>query len=510
MTDNPLKNSAYFDDPEMTSLIYAALDASSTGIIITDNRLPDNPIIYHNKAFETITGYNTTEIIGHNCRFLQGRDRSQEAREQIRQALQDGEDIRIEIRNYTKKNDLFWNELYISPITNAKGEVTHFIGVQNNITARKKVEEQLVVEKESIERKVAERTENLRMSEEYLNSIVETIRESLVVLDPNLNVLTVNEAFLRTFKVTRSETIGLRLYDLGNRQWDIAKLKNLLEEVLPSSNPVLGFEVEHKFPHIGHKIMMLNAHRVELQGKFKDRILLAIEDVTDRRAIEKRKDDFLSIASHELKTPLTAVKGYMQLIKRFMPENNPKLTDIIEKSDNQIERLQKLIAELLDVSKIQSGKLDIHHDTFDFDKMVRDTIENIQLNSDSHKVVLRGETNAQYDGDETHISQVVGNLISNAIKYSPGKDRVEVYLSTLKNHIKFSVKDFGFGINMEDQKKVFDRFYRVDSIQKKFAGLGVGLYISEQIITQHGGTIWVDSDAGEGATFSFILPHTEK
>lgn len=102
------------------------------------------------------------------------------------------------------------------------------------------------------------------------------------------------------------------------RQWDIDGLRILLETILPTNNPVLDFEVEHDFPHIGKKTMLLNAHRIELEGDYKDRILLAIEDVTDRRSIEKRKDDFLSIASHELKTPLTAIKGYIQLIRRLM------------------------------------------------------------------------------------------------------------------------------------------------------------------------------------------------
>ncbi|TJZ59918.1 PAS domain-containing protein [Sphingobacterium olei] len=501
-------NSKYLDDPEMTELIYAALDASSTGIIITDHRLPDNPIIYYNKSFEEMTGYQSKDIIGHNCRFLQGQDRNQVAREKIREAINAGQGITIQIRNYTKANELFWNELFISPILNAEGEVTHFIGVQNNITVRKKVEEELLFEKESVERKIAERTEHLRLNEEYMNSIVETIRESLVVLDTELKVLSVNEAFLQTFKVTRTETAGKTLYELGNRQWDIDDLRKLLEEILPSNNPVLDFEVEHDFPHIGKKIMLLNAHRVELEGEFKDRILLAIEDITDRRKIEKRKDDFLSIASHELKTPLTALKGYIQLIKRYMPKDNANLSAIVEKSDTQVERLNKLIAELLDVTKIQSGKLDIHRDRFDFDKMVRDTVDHLQINSDTHKIIVNGQTDSWFVGDEGHLSQVVGNLISNAIKYSPGKDRVEVYLAALKDHLKFSVKDYGFGIDITDQKKVFDRFYRADSIQKKFSGLGIGLYISEQIVLQHGGTLWVDSEVGKGAIFSFILPTT--
>ncbi len=120
-------------DPEMMPLIYAALDASSSGVIITDNMLPDNPIIYSNKAFHDITGYAQDEVLGHNCRFLQGEERTQEVRKEIREAIANGQNITVEIRNYKKNGDLFWNELFISPLKDSQGRVTHFIGVQNGL-----------------------------------------------------------------------------------------------------------------------------------------------------------------------------------------------------------------------------------------------------------------------------------------------------------------------------------------------------------------------------------------
>ncbi|GHE44594.1 ATP-binding protein [Sphingobacterium griseoflavum] len=502
-----LKNTSTYEDQGLSPLIYQALDASVSGVIITDNRLPDNPIIYHNAAFEKITGYSKREIIGHNCRFLQGEDRQQPARAKIKEAIQKGQHITVEIRNYTKQGDLFWNELYISPVKDSDGQVTHFIGVQNDITRRKRVEEKLLMEKESVEKKVEERTENLRSSQEYLNSIIETIREGLVVLDPHFKVLKVNKAFLKLFKVSETETINKLLFDLGNRQWDIETLRELLVKILPTNNPVLDYVVEHDFPHIGPKTMLLNAHRIELEGKYKDRILLAIEDVTDRREIEKRKDDFLSIASHELKTPLTAIRGYVQLLKRFISKENIKALDILSKSDTQIERLNNLIAELLDVSKIKSGKLDIHHSAFDFDKMVRDTIESVQLTNKEHKIVLRGSTGVICNGDETHLSQVVGNLLTNAIKYSPDQAQVSVDLARFGDQVKVMVSDQGVGISDSDKKRIFERFYRVKNIQKRFSGMGIGLYICQQIVLQHGGTIWVDSELGKGSTFSFTIPY---
>lgn len=489
------------------SLLLQALDASISGIILTDNRLPDNPIIYCNKAFETISGYQRNEIIGHNCRFLQKEDRDQKERETLRKAIRDGVSCIVDIRNYRKDGSLFYNELYMSPIKDDRGRVSYFIGVQNDVTRRKKAELDLRHQQELMEKRISERTQSLKESEDYLASIVQTVRESLIVLDSDFRVLSVNDHFLKTFKVTAGDTIGKLLYDLGNGQWNIAPLKELLENILPTNNPVEEFEVEHDFPHIGKKLMVLNAHRIELEGQYKDRILIAIEDITDRREIEKRKDDFLSIASHELRTPLTTIKGLVQIMQRMVPpELGERFRSVLDKTGIYVDRLNNLIAELLDVSRIQTGNIELHKDLFDFDKSVHEAVESIQAATKSHQIQVSGSTGEMLSADESHIVQVINNLLSNAIKYAPDHKEIEVYLSRVSNFVKFSVKDQGMGIRVEDQKKIFDRFYRVGEIQQRFPGMGIGLYICDQIIKNHGGTLWVESEPGKGSTFSFTLP----
>lgn len=488
-------------------LLSKVLEAANTGIVITDNLLPDNPIIYCNPAFEKMSGYSRTEIIGHNCRFLQDKDRNQEARFQIKEALSTGRSCVVEIRNYNKRGDLFHNELHISPVIGDTGEITNFIGIQNDISARKKAEQELEMQYKETELKVTERTHLLKQSEEYLSSIVETIRESLLVMDKDYKVLSANQHFMATFKVSLNETKGKLLYDLGNGQWNIPELKTMMEEILPSNNPVLDYEVEHEFPHIGRKLMLLNAHRVELEGKFKDRILLAIEDITERKAIEQRKDDFLSIASHELKTPLTTVVGYMQMINRLMPENaSDKFKTVVAKTGTYVDRLNQLLSELLDMSRIQTGNIELHKELFDFDKMASEAVEGIQTASPAYKITLAGKTGLTFYGDESHLIQVLTNLISNAIKYSPNSTQVEIYISKVSNFIKVSVKDYGMGIKEEELKKIFQRFYRVGEIQKSYPGMGIGLYICDQIIKNHGGTLWAESTPGSGSVFSFTLP----
>ncbi len=496
MTDNNLE------------LYLKALDSANSGIIITDNNLPDNPIIYCNKAFEKITGYAHEEIIGHNCRFLQMKDRSQPERTILKKHIQEGEECRVEIRNYKKNGDLFWNELYISPVKDKNGAITHFIGVQNDITDRKKVEQDLREEKASVERKVKERTQELQENEAFLSSIIQTVRESLLVLDPDFRVVSVNSYFLKTFKVTEEETIGKILYELGNHQWDIEPLREMLIKILPTNNPVIDFEVDHDFPYIGRKLMLLNAYRIEFEGQYKDRILLAIEDITDKREIDRRKDDFLSIASHELKTPLTTIKTLVQLLERMLDKGiDDKFRSTLHKVSVNIERLNNLITELLDTSKIHSGNIEINRKPFDINALVHETVENSLYNvSSSHEIEIKGTTEAIVEGDEIKISQVLNNIVSNAVKYSPGQRKIEILLGNVGNFVKVSVKDFGVGIDYDDKSKIFERFFRVKDVQQKFSGLGIGLYVSQEIIKMHGGTIWVESELGSGSVFSFTLP----
>lgn len=488
-----------------------ALDASISGVVLTDNRQPDNPIIYCNKAFERISGYNRNEIIGHNCRFLQKEDRNQEVKQILKETIQKGEDCCVEIRNYRKDGTLFWNELYMSAIKDQQGNITHFIGVQNDVSKRKKAEDALLLQKQEMEKSIEERTRIIQESKEYLASIISTIRESLIVLDKNHFILSVNEHFLKTFKVSISETTGKDLYELGNGQWNIQVLKDMLNDVLPTNNPVEDYEVEHDFPYIGKKLMLVNAHRIELEGEYKDRILIAIEDITERREIERRKDDFLSIASHELKTPLTTVKGYVQMMARYVPENaSDKFKSIVEKTGVYVDRLNNLLGELLDVSRIQTGHLELHKEPFDFDKVVQETVEGIQTATKNHCITIKGNATNYYEGDESHIVQVINNLLANAIKYAPNSPEITVYLSMVSDYVKVSVIDHGMGINQEDQKKIFDRFFRVGEIQQRFPGMGIGLYVCQQIVKNHGGSLWVESEKGKGSTFSFTLPLNEK
>ena len=228
-------------------------------------------------------------------------------------------------------------------------------------------------------------------------------------------------------------------------------------------------------------------------------------DIHQQKTIEQQKDEFISIASHEMKTPLTTAKGYIELLQLSISEEN-RSTLYATKANQALERLHDLITELLDVSKIQNGQLDYTITEFDFNEMVDETIENFQYGAKNHKIQKRGNFSQQVTGDRARLQQVLINLLSNAVKYSPKADRVLVNINEKESNIQVSVQDFGVGMSKTHLNKVFDRYYRVEEHALQFQGLGIGLYISSNIIQRHEGEMWVESKPDKGSIFYFTLP----
>ena len=232
-----------------------------------------------------------------------------------------------------------------------------------------------------------------------------------------------------------------------------------------------------------------------------------MKEIEFRKQAERKKDEFISIASHELKTPLTSVKGYMQLLDRNLDKGDIQTVKRhLEKAQIQLEKLNDLIADLLDISKIESGKLKFNKKFFDINKMLDGVIEIIHQSNPEFKIVKNGSVSKEIYADEARVEQVVINFLTNAIKYSPGTNEVHINLEGLGAHIYLGVRDFGIGIAPEMQKHVFDKFYRVEETAIHFQGLGIGLYISAEIIRRHSGEIGVKSQSGEGSEFYFKLP----
>jgi PAS domain S-box-containing protein len=227
-------------------------------------------------------------------------------------------------------------------------------------------------------------------------------------------------------------------------------------------------------------------------------------NIDERKNNEQKKDEFLSIASHELKTPLTSIKAFNQLMSRTNDAN--RLDSFIKKSSDHIIRLEKLISDLLDVTKINSGKMDYAMEPFGFKKLLTESIENVQHISPLHEIILDNVVDLTCIGDYYRLEQVINNFLTNAIKYSPEGKRVVVNSKIEKDNIVVSVQDFGIGIAEKDLDKLFDRYYRVDNTAMRFEGLGLGLFISSEILKGHKGSFWIESKQVEGSTFYFTLP----
>lgn len=259
----------------------------------------------------------------------------------------------------------------------------------------------------------------------YAESIVETVREPLIILTADLKVKTANLSFYRTFMVTRKDTEGKYIYDLGNGEWNIPELRKLLENILPLNNHFDDFEVTHIFNTIGKKVMLLNARRIILEGNKTALILLAFEDITIKKEIEKYKEDFISMATHELKTPLTTIKAFSQIVITKLKKSGDKQTAAMaQRMDEQVNKLVKLVAELVDTSRIQSGiSLDIKR--FSIDSLIAKTVKDVITTTITttkmpYNIVIKGKANTAITADPFRISQVLLNLLTNAVKYSPG------------------------------------------------------------------------------------------
>lgn len=372
--------------------------------------------------------------------------------------------------------------------------------------------------------------EQLKASRDYAEAIVDTVRESLVVLNLDLRVITANRSFYETFEVLPAETEQRLIFDLGNGQWNIPQLRSLLQDIINNNTQFQDLEVEHSFEQIGDKTMRLNARKMP-QIDDKPLILLVIEDITQRKQLEaertqlltqeqsartaaetanRAKDEFLSILSHELRNPLNSLLGWSQLL-RTQKLDQVKTEQALEAIEHSAQAQNQLIGDLLDISRITAGRLRLEPQKIEIAPVVKAAIKVVRLSSEAKKIQLESrldDAHNQILGDPTRLQQVVWNLLSNAIKFTPAGGRIEVTLEYLDSHAQIQVSDTGQGIKAEFLPYIFDRFSQADSTKTRSnSGLGLGLSIVRHLVELHGGTVVAESPGeGQGATFTVRLP----
>ncbi|GCE06045.1 sensor histidine kinase [Dictyobacter aurantiacus] len=238
-------------------------------------------------------------------------------------------------------------------------------------------------------------------------------------------------------------------------------------------------------------------------------IVSTYRDITERMELEKRKEEFIRAASHELRAPITNLKGHTQVLKMMLAEHDAmeEPVEYLSIMDKQIDRLTRLINDLLDVTKIRASMMDYKDTLFEVDPFVRDLVVLLQHNSSHHTLRFRGESHATLFADKDRLAQVIINLVMNAIKYSPRGCPIDITVAAEDNRVLIRVRDYGKGIPELYRQKIFERFYRVrDTDNDNRSGLGIGLYVAREIVARHHGELSVESQPGEGSTFTISLP----
>ncbi len=367
----------------------------------------------------------------------------------------------------------------------------------------------------------------------YAESIVETVREPLLVMDADLKIISANRNFYRIFNVTPDETIGSFIYDLGNKQWDIPKLRDLLEEVLPEKEAFNGFEVDHDFQDIGHKSMLLNAREIYRKDIGSKMILLAIEDITERREIEnglkkahedltvlaaelertaRVKSEFLANMSHELRTPLNSIIGFSEVLydEAFGPLNE-KQKKYVNNVLTSGKHLLLLINQILDMAKVEAGKMKLTVSSLP----MRDLLVEISLlfsdmiSKKKLELLLEiAEDLPHIEADDLKVKQILYNLISNAVKFTPEGRTIGMRAKRVDSEIEIEVWDTGRGIAPENMEKIFEGFFHVDAPYSYVTeGTGLGLPLSRKLVELHGGKLTVESRGlNKGTSVCFTLP----
>lgn len=275
-----------------------------------------------------------------------------------------------------------------------------------------------------------------------------------------------------------------------------------------ASHPGKTITILHRVKHKNGKWIWLESRLTNLlHDPMVNAIICNFTDVTDRVYLEKQREDFIGVASHELKTPLTSLKAFTQVLEnRFKNSTDTSSHEIITKIDTQVKRIVSMINDMLDVSSLQAGGLNFNIAKFDLNELINEVGQSLQQTTRKHRIVIELAPVNAVPGDRERIGQIVNNFIVNAIKYSPNADMIEITSKVDDDYVTVFVRDYGIGIPQAEQKNIFDKFYRVGNSQKAFQGLGLGLFICYQIVEIHKGKIGVISEEGQGSTFWFSLP----
>ncbi|MEG3844265.1 PAS domain S-box protein [Microcoleus sp. herbarium14] len=506
-------------------LLESVVTTSNDAVLITEAEPIDEPgprILYVNPAFTRMSGYTLEEVLGKTPRILQGQKTDRATLDRIRTALKTWQPVRVDLINYHKDGTEFWVEVSIVPITDKNGWFTHWVSVQRDISDRKQAEAALKQLNELLEMRVLQRTRQLqisqtehRESEALFRSLSESSPVGIFKIDTDGKCTYTNPRCQAIGSFTPAEALGKGWMRFVHRE----DLKLILS--MWSESRSLDGEFSCEFRHI-QRDGTIRFCRLKTAPIFSDKCQLighvgTVTDITESRAIEKMKNEFISIVSHELRTPLASIRGSLGLLAAGVLKNKPETAkQMLEIASSDTERLVRLVNDILDLERLDSSQVTLVKQWCDAGVLMRKSAEAVLSVAAENNINLSilPET-AKIWADPDRIVQMLVNLLSNAIKFSAPGSIVTVRVEDLGDSLRdsyasrvlFEVKDRGRGIPADKLESIFGRFQQVDaSDSRQKGGTGLGLAICRSIVQQHGGRIWAESVVSEGSSFYFTVP----
>lgn len=358
----------------------------------------------------------------------------------------------------------------------------------------------------------------LEAARDYAEAIVDAVNDSLLILDRHLKVKSVSRFYYEIFRETPLEVEGRSIYELGGGRWNIPTLRRHLSALAARGTAFSGWEADFDVPRLGRRTMTISGREVPNGAEGERKLVVAVEDVSLRkqaaeaaalRKSEARQREFVANVSHELMTPIAAIKGYSESLiagALEIPGKRVEFTQIIEKN---ADRLAQLVEDLLQLSSYDAGRARAATEIVLLRSTVARLARSLAPAARGRAISLRLSIapRLRVAMNRAELTQVMQNLCENAIKYNRRKGRVVIRARRMGKRVLVSVSDTGIGIPKEDLPRVFDRFHRAENARMMTArGNGLGLSIARSILTNRGCRIWVESDVGRGTTFSFTLP----
>ncbi|WP_016953336.1 PAS domain S-box protein [Anabaena sp. PCC 7108] len=482
-----------------------AIAASSNGIVIADVTSPDSSIIYVNPAFERLTGYSADEVIGQNFLLIQSSDINQPGLQELSNAMQLGQDCTVILRNSCQDGSIFWHELNISPVYDADGYLTHYIGIQTDITERQQTETALLVSQERLQYLLTCSPAVIYASKAYEDF-------GAIFISENVQAMIGYEA--REF--TQSSDFWFSHIHPEDAPKVIAELSRVLGQT--------EYTLEYRFLHQdgiyrwvydqGKVVWDEAGNPLELVGYW--------ADITTRKQLEQElrvaletekelnelKSRFISMTSHEFRTPLSTILSSSELLEHYSHKwTHEKQLTHLHRIQAAVNRMTEMLNDILVIGKGEAGKLEYRPLLFDLVKYCRQLVEEVSLNLKSQHLVY---FSSPYESvccymDEKLLGHILNNLLSNALKYSPDGSLVNFTLTCQDGQAVFEIKDQGIGIPEEDMPRLFESFHRARNVGN-ILGTGLGLAIVKKCVDIHQGTIYVNTLPGVGSSFTVTLP----